>query len=218
MLFTSNEFNRKKKIADLDNEILSLLEKKSQIEVEIQKLDLKLQDLFQRQKITERFIDLDIAIKQAETKLAMLNEEIAEETKNLDKLKDKCTLVEKCKSYEDMLEKLENNLQASTNSMLKNLFDKFPDVCSNYLDIESELEEYSLEIPPSYILLIIDAKLSEFAIDHNIDVQTYKTFIYSLNSLWFKEFDKLRNKKTIIKTSNSLSILFNNFLVLEDDN
>lgn len=207
---------RKNQISSLDDEILALIEKKSSIEVEIQKLELKLNSLNEKHEITEKFIDLKTAIGQAETKLRMTSEEIDNESKTLDELKNECSLISECKSYEDMLKKLSTDLQKSTDSMLKRLLDKFPDIESVSLNLIDELKPYGLEISPSSILLVINNLLTEFAIDHLINPEEYINFIYSINSFWFKEFDKIKHLKHISLYDKKYSLLLHAFVALQD--
>lgn len=222
---------RRLQIAELDKEIIRLYNRKSELDLDIQKKELELESFVREKEDTIKyleeksgkissFITIDEQIDNANLTLASINTEISEAKDELEKLKKSLSILQKCVNYEELREKYKNDLQESIDKTLKKLLDTYPNIKPTKLNILKCFSGFKKNnIYFSDIELAINTNLTKFAISHKIDVNLYKDLMYYYNKPWVKRFEELKKEYTRLCIEDfENDQLFNGFVILVDNN
>lgn len=198
---------RRLKITELDKEISRLYEKKSELELKIQKSDLEFEIEIQKREASIRALDIN---KKELTDLITLNEQIDKATYTLASLNTE---------IENAREKYKTILQESLDNNLKKLLNTFPSIKPAELNILTCFNGFKNNVIYfNDIEVAINTNLKKFAIAHKIDPILYKDLMYHFNEPWIKRLNELKKKYESLNVKNyENDRLFNGFVVLVDD-
>lgn len=221
MLFSKQIKKNENVICDLDDKIQALQEKKMKLTIDIEKRKAEYDKISSQVKDVNDFLSLEEKIEISKTTVDSLNEEIENLQKELDSLKEKIKLkrqeMELICDY-DFLNDEVNRLRESAIQLIDEkileIKEKCPDVKLTRLDFSQK----GIKDTDS-VLYIIDAELIKFAIEHNIDPIYYKKIMYTYNSKWFKEFEKVAHKFNNLLCPDILDLIYHpllkSFIILE---
>ncbi len=222
---------RRLQIAELDKEITRLYNRKSELDLNIQKKELELESFVREKEDTIKyleeksgkissFITIDEQIDNANLTLASINTEISEAKDELEKLKKLLSILQECVDYDKLREKYKNDLKDAIDKTLKKLLDTYPNIQPAKLNIlDCFTGFYDKKINFTDIELTVNTNLTKFAIEHRIDVNLYKDLMYNFNAPWVKRFNELKSKYEKLNVeAYENEQLFNGFIVLVDNN
>lgn len=213
-------------IAELDKEISKLYERKSSLELEVQKNESELEILTLKKEAQLKELDkikslltLNEQVENANKTLTLLNTEVMEEKESLEKLKRENSILQDCILCDELSKKFSVELHTTLDSTLQRLYSVYPKIKPTKLNILKEFNGFKDDrIEFLDIEIAIENNLTKFAISHGIDPTLYKDLMYSFNSSWCKRFKQLKKAYTRLSIHDDENDqLFNGFIVLTDE-
>ncbi len=215
----------KKSLKNEISTLTDLMEKKSDLLVEIERLKAQItsknetiSELDEKIANMKKLLTLDEAIKKMTETLVNLQNSIDREQIAIQKLREEHKITKEYIELKKDTDELQLNLSESIEKNFIKIFSVYPNVKPVHFNVLEALNNPSRLNTLETIMVAIDAQLTHFALSHHLKPETYKQIMFDYNKNWVALYDSYVDKYESLSITNTQNFsLFNDFIVLVDE-